>query len=68
MLDIFERYTWYFFEEHYVPIMERYTYHQPHFIILGKNYTTKDRNIALKFGDVETTRDYAEILKFEFDN
>ena len=23
---------------------------------------------SLKFGDVETTRDYAERLKFEFDN
>ena len=28
----------------------------------------KDRSIALKFGDVETTRDYAERLKFGFDN
>ena len=26
------------------------------------------RHIALKFGDVETTIDYAERLKFEFDN
>ena len=33
-----------------------------------KNETAKDRNIALKYGDVETTRYYAEILKFEFDN
>ena len=33
-----------------------------------KNDTAKDRNIALKFGDVQITRDYAEILLFEFDN
>ena len=33
-----------------------------------KNVTAKDRNVALKFGDIETTRDYAERLKFEFDN
>ena len=33
-----------------------------------KKETKKDRNIGLKFGDVETTRDYAEILKFEFDD
>ena len=29
---------------------------------------TKDRNIALKIGDIETTRYYMERLKFEFDN
>ena len=29
---------------------------------------SKDRTITLKFGEVETARYYAEILKFEFDN
>ena len=28
----------------------------------------KDRNIALKFGDFETTIHYSERLKFKFDN
>ena len=42
--------------------MERYSHHQPHFVLLRKNETEKDRNIALKFGDVQTTRNYAEIL------
>ena len=35
---------------------------------LGKYGTKKDRNFYLLIGDVETTRDYAERLKFEFDN
>ena len=48
--------------------MERYAYHQPNFLLLGKNETEKYRNIDPKFVDVEKTRDYAEILKFEFDN
>ena len=38
------------------------------FVSSRENETAKDRKIALKFWDVETTRDYAEILKFEFDN
>ena len=33
-----------------------------------KNETEKDRNIYLKYGDVETTRYYVEKIKFEFDN
>ena len=45
------------FEEHYLLMMERYAYHNPHFVILGKNETAKDKNTALKFGDIETTRD-----------
>ena len=28
----------------------------------------KGKNIALRCGDTETTRDHAEILKLEFDN
>ena len=57
-----------FFEENYLPTMKRYNYHQPHFVIIGKNVTSKDRNIDIKFGYVETTIDYVERLKFEFDN
>ena len=68
VLDIVERDTWYCFEENYLTIMERHDYHQPHFVLLGKNETSTDINIDLKFGDVETARDYAERLKFEFDN
>ena len=68
MLAVVERENWYYFEDHELPRTGRYAYHQPHFFLLGKNETTNDRNIALKFGDVEKTRDYAEILKFEFEN
>ena len=38
------------------------------FFSYWKNETEIDRNISLKFGDVETTRYHEEILKFEFDN
>ena len=48
--------------------MEMYAYHQPHFFLLGKIEKENDRKIALKYGDVETTRNYAERLKFKFDN
>ena len=67
MLDIVERYIW-FFLKHYLPMRVRYAYQQPHFVLLGKNETAKDISIALKFLDVEITRDYAERLKFEFDH
>ena len=40
-------------------MMERYAYHQPHFYLIGKNETVKEINIDLKFGDAETTIDYA---------
>ena len=33
-----------------------------------KNVRAKDKNISIKFGDVKTTRDYAQRFKFEFDN
>ena len=49
-------------------MVERYAYHQPHFIFIGKCDMAKDRNIYLRFGEVKTTRDYTEILKYEFDN
>ena len=48
--------------------MHRYACYQPHFFLLGKNETAKDINIALKYGYVEITIDYAERLKFEFDH
>ena len=67
MIDIVERDTW-IFKEHFLPMMERYAYHQSHFVLIIKNETEKDRNIAINYGDVETTRYYAERLKFEFDN
>ena len=51
-----------FLEENYLPTMKRYNYHQPHFVIIGKNVTSKDRNIDIKFGYVETTIDYVERL------
>ena len=37
-------------------------------LFFKKNETEKDRKVDLKFGYVETTRYYAERLKFEFDN
>ena len=33
-----------------------------------RNEMESDRKISLQLGDVETTRDYAEIFSFEFDN
>ena len=59
--------AWYFWDKHlvffkdnYLPMMDACAYHQPHFFLLRKNGTTKDRKIALKYGDFETTRDYEE--------
>ena len=49
-----------YFKDNVLPTMEMYAYHQPHFFLLRKNGTTKDRKIALKSGDFETTRDYEE--------
>ena len=49
-------------------MLEKYAYHRPHFILLGKNESGALRKAALKPGDVETTRDYAERLSFKLDN
>ena len=68
MLDTVERDTWYFFKEHYLTMTDKYSYHQPHFVLLEQNETEKDRKITIKFEDFETTRDYEKILKLEFDN
>ena len=40
----------------------------PIFFLIGKNETVKYRKITLKYGDVKTTRDYAQRFKFGFDN
>ena len=57
-----------FISEFYLPMLEKYAYHRPHFILLGKNESGALRKAALKPGDVETTRDYAERLSFKLDN
>ena len=53
---------------HYLPMLDKYAYHRHHVILLGKYETAEDRKKALRPGDVETTRDYAERLSFEFNN
>ena len=45
-------------------MVDGYAYHKPHFVLHEKNETKNDIKFALKFGDFETTRDYAERLKF----
>jgi hypothetical protein len=57
-----------FLDEYYLPMLEKYTYHRPHYVLLGKYETRKDRKNALRPGDADTTRDYAEALQFEFTN
>ena len=49
-------------------MLNKYAYHLPHVILLGKNECSKIRKESLKIGDVETIRDYAERLSFDFDN
>ena len=57
-----------FYNNYYIPMLEKYAYHLPHVILLGKNECSKIRKESLKIGDVETIRDYAERLSFDFDN
>ena len=57
-----------FMDEFYLPTLEKYAYHRHHFILLGKNESGALRKEALKPGDFETTRDYAERLSFKLDN
>ena len=52
-------------DEYYIPMLEKYAYHLPHVILLGKNETSADRSKNLQPGDIETSRDYAERLVFE---
>ena len=57
-----------FIYDFYLPTLEKYAYHRPHYILLGKNESGALRKGALKPGDFETTRDYAERLSFKLDN
>ena len=57
-----------FYDNFYIPMLNKYAYHLPHVILLGKNECSKIRKDSLKVGDIETTRDYAERLSFDFDN
>ena len=56
-----------FMEKFYIPMLNKYAYHLPHVILLGKNECVKIRRDSLLHGDIETIRDYAERLSFEFD-
>ena len=55
-----------FMKEHYLPILEKYALHINFVILLGKNEVGKTRRLSLQPGDVETIRDYAERLSFEY--
>ena len=57
-----------FIEDFYLPTLEKYAYHRPHYIFLSKNMCGLERKKSLKPGDIETTRDYAERLSFELNN
>jgi hypothetical protein len=57
-----------FLDAFYLPMLEKYTYHRPHYILLVKYETRKCRKNALRRGDADTTRDYAEALQYEFTN
>ena len=63
--DNFDRDAWCFFEKNYLPMMERYAYHQSRFVILGTSDMAKDRNIALfdleRLKQLETMRKYWSI-------
>ena len=56
-----------FINDYYLPMLEKYAYHRPHYILLGKNVSGLTRKKAMKPGDIETTRDYAERLSFKLD-
>ena len=56
-----------FFAKFYILMLNKYAYHLPHVILLGKNECVKIRSDSLQYGDIETIRDYAERLSFEFD-
>ena len=57
-----------FMKNFYLPTLEKYAYHRPHYILLSKNETGALRRAAMKPGDIETTRDYAERFSFKLDN
>ena len=47
-------------------MLNKYAYHLPHVILLGKKEATLHRKLSLKPGDIETTRDYSDRLSFDF--
>ena len=57
-----------FIQNFYRPTLEKYAYHRPHFILLSKNESGALRRAAMKPGDLESNRDYAERLSFKLDN
>jgi hypothetical protein len=67
-ITLFRRDLRKFIRDFYLPMLEKYAYHRPHYILLGKYETGADRKSALRPGDAETHRDYAERLLFEFTN
>ena len=48
-------------------MLEKYAYHLPHVILMGKNEASADRRKNWRPGDIETSRDYAKSLLFEKD-
>jgi hypothetical protein len=57
-----------FMENHYIPALQKYAYHQPHVNILSKFGCEGMRHKAFQneIGWVSTSRDYAERLPFKF--
>jgi hypothetical protein len=57
-----------FMENHYIPALKKYAYHQPHVNILSKFGFEGMRQKAFQnaIGSVKTSRDYAERLPFKF--
>jgi hypothetical protein len=58
-----------FLEEYYLPALDGYAYHRPHFQILGKSECGALRHLAFlsKAQNIKTIRDYSERLNAAFD-
>jgi hypothetical protein len=58
-----------FLEEYYLPALDAYAYHQPHFQILGKSECGALRHLAFlsKAQNIKTIWDYSEWLNAAFD-
>ena len=54
-----------FFENYYLPCLQKYRMHKFLYIILSKNHTGKDRR-NITTGEVWTQRDFAERLTLKF--
>ena len=54
-----------FFEKYYLPQLEKYVYHQLHFIMFGKNVTSNARKNCIILGHIYTDRDDAEGFVFK---